>query len=530
MPFAPILADGDPSIAASPAGGISSPSPGIGSSSTRLRFIDASGQEIVRVDRKGGTVALVPPDQLQNKADRDYTIETMKLDRGQTFVSDNRSQCRARRRSSSRPSPRSASESRCSTAPAPSAGSSSSTILRQRILDRVNELRERRRRHLGREFRRATGLLGPPDDAFAFMYPDRKDRTFAAAHPDVWRQMQAAPRRAGRERVRPLRLCARRVSMQSAAMPVRSSPAGSSWSRRRAHFPTRRPAFSGSTLRSRPAGCLVAARPAFRSGLPGIRSTACRRAAGPAERSAPPRGHGNRERCHHLRRPPWQRSATSTRAPNRPSAIGAGHRRPAPDRAHAGAVPASPIPKACNAISTRRDAKVIGQTVELVGLRKDGTEFPIDLALASSEVDGDLFFTAIVRDITKRRTEARARDPGPQSTAPAGQRRAGGRQQGARGVQLLGLARPARAAARHRRLQPGAARGCRAAAEARASFASRPRAPGGAADGPADRRPAQAGARDPRRREHRRRRPAAPWRGRSRPACRIRRRSVRPSS
>jgi PAS domain S-box-containing protein len=36
-------------------------------------------------------------------------------------------------------------------------------------------------------------LLGPKDDVFAFMYPDRKDRTFAAAYPDVWRQMQTAP-------------------------------------------------------------------------------------------------------------------------------------------------------------------------------------------------------------------------------------------------------------------------------------------------------------------------------------------------
>ena len=54
----------------------------------QLRFIDASGQEIVRVNRTGDTVALAPPDQLQNKADRDYAIETMKLDRGQTFVSE----------------------------------------------------------------------------------------------------------------------------------------------------------------------------------------------------------------------------------------------------------------------------------------------------------------------------------------------------------------------------------------------------------------------------------------------------------
>ena len=51
---------------------------------------------------------------------------------------------------------------------------------------------------------------------------------------------------------------------------------------------------------------------------------------------------------------------------------------------------------------------IIGTTVEVVGLRKDGHEFPMALSLASWQAASDVFFTGIARDITgsKRAEEA----------------------------------------------------------------------------------------------------------------------------
>ncbi|HBE20323.1 MAG TPA: methyl-accepting chemotaxis protein [Cyanobacteria bacterium UBA11149] len=53
----------------------------------QLRYLDEKGQEIVRVDSDGTTVKVIPKADLQNKGDRPYFTDTMKLPLGSLYTS-----------------------------------------------------------------------------------------------------------------------------------------------------------------------------------------------------------------------------------------------------------------------------------------------------------------------------------------------------------------------------------------------------------------------------------------------------------
>jgi PAS domain S-box-containing protein len=55
-------------------------------------------------------------------------------------------------------------------------------------------------------------------------------------------------------------------------------------------------------------------------------------------------------------------------------------------------------------------SKIMGKTIEVVGLRKDDCEFPLELSLASWTTREGVFFTAIMRDVTEHKKLDKLKD------------------------------------------------------------------------------------------------------------------------
>jgi len=47
--------------------------------------------------------------------------------------------------------------------------------------------------------------------------------------------------------------------------------------------------------------------------------------------------------------------------------------------------------------------RLVGRTIETIGLKKDGKEFPFEMSLTKWEIEDQIYFTSIIRDITERK-------------------------------------------------------------------------------------------------------------------------------
>lgn len=59
--------------------------------------------------------------------------------------------------------------------------------------------------------------------------------------------------------------------------------------------------------------------------------------------------------------------------------------------------------EAMEKLGSAGEARVIGKTIELHGMTKEGLEFPMELSLASWEIENGTFYTSIIRDISARK-------------------------------------------------------------------------------------------------------------------------------
>jgi signal transduction histidine kinase/CheY-like chemotaxis protein/HPt (histidine-containing phosphotransfer) domain-containing protein len=158
----------------------------------QLRLLAKDGQEILRINALNGNSWLVPDAELQNKADRYYFKDAVPLRPGEIYTSPlDLNVERGQLELPHKPMLRLAVPLR----------DSQGTVQAVLVLNYLGDVLLRKL-HNRLEFQRQTVMLlnqdgywlhGGGEDDWAFMFPERKGRTFAAAFPALWQAMNAAP-------------------------------------------------------------------------------------------------------------------------------------------------------------------------------------------------------------------------------------------------------------------------------------------------------------------------------------------------
>jgi signal transduction histidine kinase len=152
----------------------------------QVRFIDADGRELVRVDDNAGRPAAVPADQLQDKSARYYFRDAIRLEPGEVFLSPLDLNVE-RGRIEMPPKPM----LRVATPVADARGVKRGIVILNYLADdllsplrRISPVTDSRVVLLNMD---GYLLHGPvAAEEFGFMYPDGRERTFAVQHEAAW--------------------------------------------------------------------------------------------------------------------------------------------------------------------------------------------------------------------------------------------------------------------------------------------------------------------------------------------------------
>ncbi len=158
----------------------------------QVRLLTKEGQEILRINAKDGRSWVVPGDELQIKSDRYYFKNAVDLPPGQVYTSPLDLNIEfGKLEIPYKPMLRVA-------APVRDADGEVQGVV---VLNYLGEVLLKKL-HNRLEFKNQTVMLldqegywlhGGDGADWAFMFPERRDRTFAAQYPKLWRDMQAAP-------------------------------------------------------------------------------------------------------------------------------------------------------------------------------------------------------------------------------------------------------------------------------------------------------------------------------------------------
>ena len=158
----------------------------------QIRYLDGNGREIIRIDRDGEKLVAVHGDQLQDKSDRYYFTESLKQRPGQIYISP--LDLNVEHGAIEQPIK---PTMRLGAPVFDSDGHAQGVmILNYNARDLFNRLRALTLAGKGDPWllnKAGYWLIGPPDAEWAFMYPDRPQRTFAQAHSTAWQKIAIGP-------------------------------------------------------------------------------------------------------------------------------------------------------------------------------------------------------------------------------------------------------------------------------------------------------------------------------------------------